>query len=188
MPKSYDLHFVSSNKNKFAEARQILGSFGIDLGWIKDTLQEIQSNSLKEISSLKSIQAYQKFKKPVIVEDDGLFIESLGGFPGPYSSFVFETIGNEGILKLTKKNRKAKFVSVISYCDKSIQKSLEAKVSGTISKLQTGKGWGYDPIFIPKNYKDPFAKLENKNKISHRFKALKIFSSWFLNIQESISR
>ena len=68
--------------------------------------------------SKKAQDAFSKLKKPVIIEDDGLFINSLDGFPGPYSSYVFKTIGNKGILNLLKNNRKAKFVSIITYCDK----------------------------------------------------------------------
>ena len=60
-------------------------------------------------------------------------------------------------------------------------KSFDSKVSGTISKKISGKGWGYDPIFIPSNYKKTFAQLKNKNEVSHRFKALKKFASWYLD-------
>ena len=181
MQQLSDLFFVSSNNHKYQEANIILDSFGIKLGFFKYNLEEIQSNSLKEIASTKAKNAFSKYKKPVIVEDDGLFIDSLEGFPGPYSSYVFKTIGNKGILNLLKKNRKAKFVSIITYCDNKTLKSFNAKLDGTISKTQKGKGWGYDPIFIPKNVKQTFAELTNKNNLSHRYKALKKFSNWYLH-------
>ena len=125
MHKSFDLFFVSSNNHKYLEAKKILDSFGIKLGFFKSNLEEIQSNSLKEIASKKATDAFSKCKKPVIIEDDGLFVDSLEGFPGPYSSYVFKTIGNKGILNLVKNNRKAKFVSIITYCDKRMVKSLK---------------------------------------------------------------
>ena len=181
MPQLFDLFFASSNVNKYHEAKEILESFGINLGFYKSNLQEIQSDSLRKIACYKAKQAFQECKKPVIVEDDGLFIDSLSGFPGPYSSYVFKTIGNKGILNLVKQKRKAKFVSVISYCDKTIQKSFESKLEGFISKKNIGKGWGYDPIFIPSKSKTTFAQSKVKNKISHRFKALKRFSNWYLD-------
>ena len=109
-----------------------------------------------------------------------MFIDSLEGFPGPYSSYVFKTIGNKGILNLVKNNRKAKFVSIITYCDKKILESFNAKLDGKISTSQKGKGWGYDPIFIPKNSKKTFAESNNKNQLSHRDKALNKFSNWYL--------
>jgi len=181
MPQSSDLFFASSNTHKFQEAKKILDDFGINLRFYKCDLEEIQSSSLKEIAKNKAIQAFLKCNKPVIVEDDGLFIDSLNGFPGPYSSYVFKTIGNKGILKLLKQNRKAKFVSIISFYDKNNSESFESSLNGTISKKIFGLGWGYDPIFIPSRSKETFAQLENKNNISHRFKALKKFSNWYLD-------
>ena len=180
MRQSSDLFFVSSNNHKYQEAKKILEPFGLKLGFFKYELKEIQSDSLMNIASKKAKDAFLKFKRPVIIEDDGLFINSLNGFPGPYSSYVFKTIGNKGILTLLKNNRKAKFVSIITFCDKKILKSFDGKLDGTISKSQKGKGWGYDPIFIPKNTRKTFAEINNKNELSHRYKALKKFSNWYL--------
>lgn len=181
MHKSFDLFFVSSNNHKYQEAKTILDTFGIKLGFIKSNLEEIQSNSLEEIALHKAKDAFSKCKKPLIIEDDGLFVDSLEGFPGPYSSYVFKTIGNKGILNLLKQNRKAKFVSIITYCDKNTLQSFDAKIIGSISKNSKGNGWGYDPIFIPNKSKKTFAELKNKNELSHRYKALKKFSKWYLH-------
>ena len=181
MQQSFDIFFASSNKNKFKEAENILQKFGIKLGFFYCNLEEIQSDSINEIAINKVKTAYKLCKKPIIVEDDGLFISSLKGFPGPYSSYVFKTIGNHGILKLVTKNRHAKFHSIIAFCNKNSIKIFEANLSGKISTKISGKGWGYDPIFIPKGQKKTFGILEEKNKISHRFLALKKFSNWYLN-------
>jgi len=181
MHKSFDLYFVSSNNHKYSEAKKILDSFGINLGFLKSNLEEIQSNSLENIAMAKARDAFSKFKKPLIIEDDGLFIDSIQGFPGPYSSYIFKTIGNKGILNLLKNNRKAKFLSIITYCDKNSLESFDGKLNGKISKTKKGKGWGFDPIFIPNNSKKTFAEINNKNELSHRYKALKKFSKWYLN-------
>ena len=181
---SSDLFFVSSNNHKFKEAEMILNSFDVKIKFLKYHLEEVQSNSLEVIASKKAKFAFSKFNKPIIIEDDGLFIESLRGFPGPYSSYVFDTIGNAGILNLVKKNRKAKFVSLITYCDDEITKSFTGTVSGFISKSKKGKGWGYDPIFSYSDTEKTFAELKNKNEFSHRYLALKKFSNWYLQKQE----
>ncbi|MDC0885683.1 RdgB/HAM1 family non-canonical purine NTP pyrophosphatase [Nitrosopumilus sp.] len=185
MHKLSDLLFVSSNIHKFKEAKKILNSFEINIEFLKLDLEEIQSNSIKEIATKKAQDAFSKCKKPLIIEDDGLHIDSLDGFPGPYSSYVQKTIGNQGILNLIKKDRSAKFISNITYCDKISCKCFEGKLSGTISNSEKGKGWGFDPIFIPKNTKQTFGELIEKNNVSHRYKALKKFSNWYLNRQES---
>ena len=184
MPQLFDVFFVSSNKHKYIEAKKILNKFDINLGFYKFEFEEIQSDSLKEIAANKASQAFKKLQKPIIVEDDGLFINTLEGFPGPYSSYVFKTIGNKGILKLLGRNRKAKFVSMILFNDKKLSKSFEAKLYGRISTKEQGKGWGYDPIFIPHNSKKTFAQLTTKNQLSHRYNALKKFANWYLHNQK----
>lgn len=189
MQPSFELFFVSSNKHKYLEAKDILSSFGIRLGFKKLSLEEIQSDSIKKIAIKKARDAFSKCNKSVIIEDDGLFINSLDGFPGPYSSHVFQTIGNKGILNLLKtKRRDARFISIITYCDKNTIKSFEGKIEGTISKNQKGDGWGYDPIFIPKNSAKTFAQIKNKNNLSHRCKSLEKFANWYLHKQESIGQ
>jgi len=188
MRQLYDLLFASSNKHKYLEAKQILEDFGINIRFFKCDLQEIQSDSIKIIASKKAQDAFVQCKKPVIIEDDGIFIDSLKGFPGPFSSFVFQTIGNRGILSLVKTNRRAKFKSVIAFCDKKHLELFEANVKGRISKTLKGKGWGYDPIFIPDGKNDTFAELDEKNAVSHRYKALRKFSNWYSDRQESIDR
>ena len=119
MQQSYELFFVSSNTHKFEEAQRILSNLGLEINLFKTTLEEIQSNSIGEIAKRKALDAFSKLEKPVIIEDDGLFIDSLGGFPGPYSSYVYDTIGNKGIMRLLEniELRNARFVAIIAYCN-----------------------------------------------------------------------
>lgn len=181
MQPSSEIYFASSNKNKFTEAKKILSNFNIDITFFKCNLTEIQSDVIENIALQKAIDAFALCKKPVIVEDDCICINSLNGFPGPYSSYVFKTIGNSGILNLVSKNRNAKFFSVIVYCDTAIKKIFSAELDGKISKKPYSKGWGYDPIFVPIGQTKTFGQLENKNEISHRFKALTKFARWYCN-------
>jgi XTP/dITP diphosphohydrolase len=185
MPKSYNVLFASSNIHKYEEAKKILDKFGIKLEFFQTDLMEIQSDSLSEIALKKVLDAYDKCKKPVIVEDDGLFINSLSGFPGPFSSYVFNTIGNKGILKLIGDNRVAQFRAVIAFCDSSNEPTLfESSVAGKISKNIQDGGWGYDPIFIPEKQNKTYAELADKNKLSHRYESLKKFATWFNSKRE----
>ena len=100
MQPSSELFFVSSNVHKFKEVKRILSNLDLEINFFKINLEEIQSDSLNEIAKRKAIDAFSKVQKPLIIEDDGLFIDSLNGFPGPYSSYVYETIGNKGLMRL----------------------------------------------------------------------------------------
>ena len=180
MQRSYDVLFASSNKNKYVEVKQILHEHGIKVGFFKFTPVEIQSDKLEEIASDKARQASKLVKHPIIVEDAGLFVDSLGGFPGPYSSYVLSTIGNSGILRLLGSNRKASFRSVIAYSSGRTLKIFSAAVPGKIARKPAGGGWGYDPIFIPKGRSKTYGQIEDKNQISHRRMSLEGFASWFV--------
>ena len=187
MQQSSELFFTSSNENKFQEAERILSNLGIKLNFFKTILEEIQSDDLYEIARHKAINAYVLVQKPVIIEDDGLFIKPLNGFPGSYSSYVYDTIGNEGIMKLLEDSeiRDAKFVSIIAYCDGDYDvKLFESSIPGKISSSIEKGGWGYDPIFIPDGESKTYANVYDKDKFSHRAASLTKFSNWFLGKQK----
>ena len=184
MQQSSELFFVSSNTHKFTEAQRILSNLGLKISLFKTTLEEIQSNSLSEIATRKALDAYSKVQKPVIIEDDGLFIDSLAGFPGPYSSYVYDTIGNKGIIRLLEniESRNAKFVAIIAYCNGVDDVQLfESSIPGKISLSIEKGGWGYDPIFIPDGESKTYANVSDKDKFSHRSASLKKFSDWFMH-------
>ncbi len=117
------------------------------------------------------------------MEDDGLFIKDLNGFPGIYSSFVFKTIGNKGILNLLKdnENRKASFISIFSFFDGKIIESFSGETTGYITTKILPEGWGFDPIFKPENEDKTYGQIDilKKNEISHRSKALRKFLEWY---------
>lgn len=177
---------MSSNKHKFDEAKNIVSKFGLKLKFLKSSLQEIQANTLEEIARHKALQAFSLYSKPVIVEDAGLFINALNGFPGPYSSYVFDTIGNAGILRMLDTQRDAVFRSIIAYCERSsVVHLFSADVAGTISEKELGIKWGFDPIFIPSGKNKTYSQLAEKNQISHRYLALQKFSNWYLRKKKS---
>jgi len=178
------LYFATSNEAKFNEASKILSNYGVRVDMKKLELREIQSDDPTIVASEKARDAFRALHNDVIVEDDGLFIDSLKGFPGPYSAFVHKTIGNEGILKLMEgvADRKATFKSIIAYCGSDlIPVIFVGNVDGTITETQRGKSWGYDPVFIPKDSGGlTYAELgAKKNTLSHRKLALEQFAKWY---------
>ena len=188
----YELFFVSNNIHKYSEIKSILKDriTDIDLKFHKQTIIEIQEEKIKKIAIEKSISAYNILNKPILIEDDGLFIKSLNGFPGQYSSYVFKSLGNAGIIKLLKgnKDRSALFKSVFVYNNGVVTKIFDGQINGTIATTITPGGWGYDPIFIPHKMNITFGKLKEnnqKNELSHRRIALDKLVKW-LNQNKNI--
>ncbi|MGB9703156.1 MAG: XTP/dITP diphosphatase [Candidatus Micrarchaeia archaeon] len=185
------VNFVTGNKNKFEEAKRILSQFGIGVKQISIKIIEPKDNDIKEVSRIKATQAFEKLNTTLFVEDAGLFIEALNGFPGAYSAFVYRTIGCEGILKLMEKEeaRDAYFASSIAFISHSLKEPLifYEEVTGKIAKEKRGvSGFGFDPIFIPNGYSKTFAELgEEKDKVSHRSKALFKFAQFLLGISKN---
>ncbi len=177
------VYFVTGNPGKVREAKAMLEKLGIDMQQLAYAYPEIQADDLEEIAKYGAKNAAMHLKKPIIVEDTGMFISALKGFPGPYSAFTFKCIGNEGILKLMRgvKNRNAQFTSVVGYCEPGKDAiTFSGSVEGKISDELRGKmGFGYDPIFLYKNKTFAQMSTEEKNKVSHRCIALREFAEWF---------
>ena len=185
-PRGKVAYFVTSNIHKFQEARSILYEHKIATAKLKVDAVEIQDNSLENIANYSVQDAVKKCCLPIFVEDAGIFIEALNGFPGPYSKYVYNSIGLKGILKLMEdvEDRKAYFMSVIAFSSPDESPiCFIGKVEGTISLKERGSfGFGYDPIFVPSGSEDKtFAEMiaPEKNEFSHRGKALRKFAKWY---------
>ncbi len=170
------IYFATSNEHKFNEVRGVLSASRIKIEHLMFKHNEIRSDSLEEIAFEAVNAAYVKLKKPVFVEDTGLFISALNGFPGTFSAWVINKIGSKGILKLmrSEQNRAASFKTCIAFSDGKDIKTFFGECSGAIANKQRGKsGFGFDPIFIPADYKKTFAEdTKTKNKLSHRHQAV----------------
>jgi len=171
-----ELLFLTSNKHKVAEAAGILKRFNTNIVSSSQKGIEIQCDSLAEVARICAENAYNSIKKPFFVEDSGLFVDALGGFPGVYSSYVLDKVGCEGILRLLdqERQRSAHFGCAVAYADEDGVQIFEGKVMGRISdQIDLGGGFGYDPIFIPDGHDKAFSQiLDVKQKISHRVVAL----------------
>ncbi|MDA4130254.1 MAG: RdgB/HAM1 family non-canonical purine NTP pyrophosphatase [Thaumarchaeota archaeon] len=183
-----EFFFATGNDYKIEEAKAAVLQFNIGITKF-DTVKklEIQNLDLEEIANTAVSLIISQSKKPIFVEDSGLFIHHLNGFPGPYSSFVFETIGVDGILKLMEeaKTRKAEFRSSVAFgMNGKWLATFSSATEGTIQLKPRGtNGFGFDPIFVPMWTSKTFSEMELKEKTvySHRAKAISKLALWFLN-------
>ncbi|MFH1424248.1 MAG: XTP/dITP diphosphatase [archaeon] len=170
------IHFATTNPGKFREAKALFEKNNLELSQFNEELTEIQTDDVEQLALHSVREAYEKLKQPVFVEDAGIFIKSLKGFPGVYSKQAYLTIGLKGILKLLEgvEDRSAEFCAVIAYKDGSGEKVFKGVCIGNISREVRGRGgFGFDPIFLPKGREKTFAEdVETKSNLSHRANAL----------------
>ncbi len=176
------LAFITSNPGKVEEAKRYFEPLGVEIYQLKMEYPEIQADTLEEVARFGAEWLGKRLDVPFFLDDSGLFIDALNGFPGVYSAYVYRTLGIDGILKLMKgvKNRNAHFRSVIAYWDGEVH-LFTGRVDGEIINEKRGSGgFGFDPIFVPEGFTRTFAEMttEEKNLISHRGRALKAFAEW----------
>ncbi len=169
------IRFVTTNDGKYKEVSELLASKGIEIGRINASYPEVQADSLQEVV-LKGLGFLSNEDGDLLIDDSGLFIEKLRGFPGVYSSFVYKTIGCEGILKLMLgwKQRAARFEACFGLRLGKNMHTFFGTCEGTITMEMRGKGgFGFDPIFKPKDSPNTFAQMsvKEKNLYSHRGRA-----------------
>lgn len=170
-----DVTFVSTNPGKFREVRGLLAPFGVRVRWKRRGLPEPQADSLEEVVAAK-LDAVQDLRGYVLVEDSGLFIPSLNGFPGVYSAHFLKTWRFDPILELLRhRDRAAVFRTVAGLQRGRRRWTFTGEVKGSIAPRPRGRnGFGYDPIFIPSGGTRTFAELPTaeKNALSHRARAV----------------
>ena len=177
--------FMTENPDKFREARSILDGQGIRIRQLKRAKVEIQDSSLEKIARHAIKTASVNDLGLLLVEDSGLFIDALRGFPGPFSSYVYKTIGLNGILGLMhgQRKRNAYFQTSIAVASAKVPpRVFTGIVRGSVSREIRGTaGFGYDPIFIPEGFRETFGQTKAgfKNKTSHRARAFLKFANWY---------
>jgi non-canonical purine NTP pyrophosphatase (RdgB/HAM1 family) len=144
-----DLVFITGNQNK---ADYLVRLLGTPIDHQKVDLDEIQSLDIRAITEHKVRQAYDLVKKPVLVEDVGLVIKSLGRLPGPFVKWFIEDIGLAGICRLAdvSPDRGAIANCCYAYFDGDELKIFYSELEGKIADQPRGdEGFGWNPIFIP---------------------------------------
>ena len=184
------LVLASQNKKKLVEMNDILSSLGIEVCSQADAGVNLEpeetGTTFEENSLIKAKAVMEASGLPAIADDSGLCVDALRGAPGVYSArYGGEDLSDEGRYRLLLENmqgqmpRTAQFVSVITCCfPNGDVLTARGECPGTIAFAPMGEGgFGYDPVFFVPPLKKTFAQLspEEKNAVSHRGKALKLF-------------
>lgn len=174
-----NLAVVTSNANK---AREVAAYFAgvLEVEHVPLECPEFRNDDVGEIAREKAAFAYRATSRPLIVDDTGLFIDALRGFPGPYAAYVHDTIGNAGVLKLMEgvEDRSAHFETAIAFAREDGIRIFRGILPGRIVAPRGEEGFGYDPIFEHGGQTLAEMPLAEKSRISHRARALEAFRAW----------
>ncbi len=182
-----EILIATHNQHKKEEIQQILGDkFTVTSLTDYDIHDEIveDGDTFHANALIKAQYCFDTTGKPSLGDDSGLVVEALDGRPGIYSArYAGDHDFAKNMAKILEEleqveNRKAYFVTVMCLVDETGVNYFEGRVYGNLTKEVRGeKGFGYDPIFVPENHQITFAemKAEDKNKISHRKKAIEQF-------------
>ena len=177
----------TDNKNNAKELRGSLKDPPIEILTKRDAgiedLNVVEDGDTLQYNSLKKARELAALVDAMVMADDsGLFVDSLGGDPGVYSSRYGGEDGNDALnnktllQNLEGKDRKASFKTVIALITEDRQEyTVEGECKGKILESPMGdNGFGYDPLFVPDGYSKTFAQLPSsiKNSISHRRRAI----------------
>ncbi|XP_065862883.1 inosine triphosphate pyrophosphatase [Euphorbia lathyris] len=175
--------FVTGNNKKLEEVRSIIGK-SIPLRSRKIDLPELQGTP-EAISKQKAVLAAEEVKGPVLVEDTCLCYNAFKGLPGPYIKWFLDSTGVEGLHNLLKAydDKSAYALCVFSFAlgPGSEPITFQGKTMGEIVPPKGPRDFGWDPVFKPDGYDLTFAEMpkEEKNKISHRYRALEMVKAHF---------
>jgi XTP/dITP diphosphohydrolase len=181
-------YLATQNKGKVKEfSLTSLAPFFKPLPPLDNEVEETGA-TCAENAKIKAKYYHTLLQAPVLSDDSGFFVETLGGYPGVHSAREAKLYGGfENVFREIESRAtigaKAYFLCVLCYCNRKGESFLfEGKLEGSLSFPAKGRhGFGYDPIFIPESYEKTFSQLEPllKSKISHRALAIEKFKNFF---------
>jgi non-canonical purine NTP pyrophosphatase (RdgB/HAM1 family) len=168
------LTFITGNAEK---AKQLGKYLSFDITHTKLDIPEIQSLDLEEVATEKAKSAYSILRTAVLVEDTALTFESLNKLPGPLVKWFFESIGNEGLVRLLNgfDNRNATAETCFALCDETGVHLFKNSIPGTVADKPKGEGgYGWNPVFIPAGCSQTYAEMSPEEQGKHSMRRLAV--------------
>lgn len=184
--------FVTGNSKKLQELRAILGNqVPQEIVNQNVDLPELQGE-MREISIKKCREAAKVVQGPVLVEDTSLCFKALGGLPGPYIKWFLKNLGPDGLYRMLTgwDDKSAEAVCTFAYYSGLEEDEIlvfQGVTKGIIVEPRGSTDFGWDACFQPLGYEKTYGELpkEEKNKISHRYKALENLKAYLIGNKNS---
>ena len=184
------IYFISSNSFKIKEVQEILSSASINVSGYSLKINEIQSESMRDIVIDKAIKAYKVLRRPLIVEQTGLHISDFGNLPGGLTQIFWDALQADKFCQYFSDKGIVSAETVVAYCDGKKVYTFSGEIEGSIVSIPRGdRSFQWDCVFQPSGYLQTFAELgEEKNNISMRRKALEKLRTFLEEQQLCIKR
>jgi len=183
------LIYLTTNPHKVEEANEFFGKkYGFDLEIVNPDFEilEIQAKTCGEVAGFSAKYAADKLGYPVLKSDTGLYLDALGGLPGPYNAYFDKQIGVDKFLEMLKgeKNRKARIEHCFAYCEPGSNPIIfTGGGTGTISRKAKGeRGRWHDKFFIPDGETKTLSELRDidyEREASYWGTAIDDFAKWY---------
>lgn len=160
---------ITSNSDKIADAKRVLGQ---KIDHIKLDLDELQELNVEKIAEHKVKQAFNQVQKPLVTWDQSVFIHCLNEFPGPLIKWFWQQVTLEKICEIAQlyNDRGIKAQTLLTFFDGKKLKHFYGTVHGNIPEKPRGNGgFGWDPIFIPDGSNLTYSEMNPKDSLFHAF-------------------
>jgi XTP/dITP diphosphohydrolase len=164
------LTLITGNEGK---AREFAALFGAPIDFQKVPLTEVQALRVEDVAASKAKEAFERLRRPVLVDDTGFSVHAWNGLPGALIVWFLDTVGNSGILQMasTLTDRRVSVTTALGYADEYGARVFTGTVHGVLADSERGiNGFGYDSIFVPAGSDKTFAEMtaDKKNEVSMR--------------------
>jgi len=185
-----EITMVTGNIGKWKIAKDIFNKNNIILKQEKIETPEIQDYNVEEVSKYSALYAAKKLKRNVIKSDVGYYIESLGGFPGPFVKYVNNMLSSYDILKMMrgKKNRTIFLKECLTFATpRGYIKQFVSVEKATISTKVYGEGSTFDKIVVFDGNNLPKSMNTEEKNIKHFKNRLDIYEKMADYIKNQIN-
>jgi XTP/dITP diphosphohydrolase len=184
-----NIPYVTTNHGKFKDIENFLKNhptIPVSITQKPVETTEIQGDNQKEITTHKALEAWNILKRPLLVEDAGIFFENYHNFPGTFSKWIFKSLGREHITKLFQPGDRAYFQLTLCYIDGTESLHFfEGKCSGSLiaPPEKINVALPYQTFFIPDGAAKTYQELSDageKEPFAFRAHAIKKFLEWYV--------
>ena len=182
-----EIYYATGNPVKFTEVKKFFEKYPeIELKQFSEDIPEIQSDNQREIAICKAQQAWDKLKKPVIVDDSGIFFHKYKNFPGTFTKYIYQSLGMKNLEKLYEVGDSASFeLNLVFYYAPDKYVVFEHKSQGTLVKFDEyyeDPSAPFEFTFVPKGVDKTYTQLRQLGKVDeykYRIQVLKKFMDWY---------